>query len=197
MRTLRTARTRGLSILEIVVSMAILAFMVLILMTATMPMTRASAETTAHQDMDRLASRVLAEIRRELRQSGWDQSGGDHVTSPADGATANTLTFQARTGFGVGDWNPDTVTIDRVADGTFTGVSGPPLPRYRIVRRQGGLDVDMGHAGELTFRRPGGGSTVIVTLRLVRNDPYWTGAGAPPALSREYVDQVQLLNPRP
>lgn len=198
--TRRRARgTKGLTLLEVMVSAVILAALTLTMMMAFVPMQRGTADGAVAQDMERTARKVLTEIRRELRASGYDAANVDQVTSPATPAgvltTANVLTFRQRRGPLDTDWSGP-ITIARVADGTFTGVPGT-INRYKITRTEAGLVVDQAKdVSELTFERPGNSDTVIIKLELTRPNPHWTSGTPPPPFKRLYVDQVECLNRR-
>lgn len=182
-------RTRGMTLLEVVISAAILAGLTLTLALAFVPMQRATTDGAVAQDMERLARKVLTEIRRELRSSGYNRTGVDQITLPSP----NEIRFRKRRGPEETDWSAE-ITIARVADGTFTGVPGA-INRYKVTRSEAGLAVDLAKdVSELTFERPAGSNTVIVRLELTRPNPHWTSGSPPPPFTRVYVDQVECLN---
>lgn len=198
-RSCRRAGSIGMTLLEVVVSAAILAALTLMLVLAFVPLQRATVDGGVAQDMERVARKVLTEIRRELRSSGYDAASVDQVTSPSTPAgaptTATVLTFRKRRGLLDSDWS-GAITIQRVADGTFSGVPGT-INRYKVTRTEAGLVVDLAKdVSELSFERPGNSSTVIIRLELTRPNPHWISGSPPPPFKRLYVDQVECLNPR-
>lgn len=68
-------RRSGLTLLEVVVSSALLALLVLVISAAVVPVNRVSKDSMVSLDMERTGRRVMAELRRELRQSGSSADG--------------------------------------------------------------------------------------------------------------------------
>ena len=199
--------SRGLTLLEVLVATAILSGLILAVGAATIPMHRQVQTSSIQLDMDRAARRVLAELRRELRQSGNELGGGDMLTAPAPltatdpaaPAAVDLLTYRRRTGLGPGDWSAP-ITIRAVPDGTFKGTPAP-TPRWALVRVQ---DLNGDGVAEqvhllrdvLSFRaeRPLNSRSVILRLELLTPDPLWKGGRASAPFVHVYEDQVELLN---
>lgn len=200
----RAERRAGLTIIEVVISSTILALIALAVGYATLPLSRASSEITILMDMDRTAANILDQVRRELRQSGWD---GTVAAEPAmfgetaldddgldDGGTQ--ILFQRREG--PTTWS-SSITYRRTtaSPSVYTGVPGT-INRYKVERVQNGLVTTIGEdVSNLTFARPAAGDTITVTLELTRPNPNWSGTTPPPAITKTYVDKVQFMNRNP
>ena len=106
------AQRRRFSLLEVVVAAAILGILVLAAMALTVTLQRGNGVTAGLVDLDQDARRILLDMRRMMRQSGYHYdlsfssgSNYDMVLSPAnvgdvvDLATNGSLTFLIRTDF--------------------------------------------------------------------------------------------------
>lgn len=202
MHTQRAARA-GLTLIEVMVASAILSLLALVLMSATVPLSRVSSEAAIAQDMDRTAARVLAQLRRELRQTGWLNTAARFGETALDQEGeilngSNQLMFQMRTGPADADWT-STVTIARAAGspGSYRGVPSTlsPNARYRVTRAQNGLETVLAEdVYDLSFLMNSGEEFIQVTLVLLRPDPNWTGGTPPPPIIRRYVERIELMN---
>lgn len=189
-----TTPRAGLTLLEVVISAAVLSLMALTMLAASNPISRTTSESAIAYDMDRAAGKALTQLRREVRQSGysWNPTTPQlAVTSPAS------LRFRMRTGAGdsvATAWSQE-ITYALVPDGLFPG-SG--LTRYKLQRTQGGLTIDVLHdVKALTFELPTDAETLTISLTLARANPAWTSSTAPPPIMRRYEEQVQFLNHAP
>lgn len=176
----------GLTLLEILVSGAVLSAIALTILYASGPLAGVASSSAGANELDASAARILAELRREVRQSGFDRDGRPQVSSPADGATSRTLTLKVRTGLGETDWSDDITFATLDAGGA----------RRRLTRSEGALLVEVARdIQDMTFHRPLESSLVVVTLTLTRTDPSWSET--PRAFTRTYVEQIEMLNARP
>lgn len=197
----------GYTLIEIMISFVILVVLMLVITSAFLPLERATSRSNVDLDLDRTSRRVLAEIRRELRQSG---KGGavEKLTVPADGATITTaapptaagavdlLVYSMRTGPDpTTDWRGP-ITIRAVPDGTFANVPANSVNRYRLERVEGPQTVVIAkNVSRVTTQRPAGGKTVIITLELSRPDPHRVDAATVPnPITQTHTDQIQFLN---
>lgn len=188
---------RGHTLLETVISTAAIAALALGAASLSLALRRSWSESTLRLDMDAEARRILGELRRELRQSGYALDGTPHIAV----ASPEQVTFRVRTGADDASGWSEEVSYRRVLDtpATFEGVAGS-VPRYRVERVRGPLaaplavvEVARGVA-DLSFTLPAGGATVLVRLELLHPAPVWS-SGAPPApLRHVYQDQVEVLN---
>lgn len=198
----RARRTRALTLLEVIISATIVAFLALVMMAATVPMSSQSSEAAIAQDMDRTAARVLADLRRELRQSGYLEAtakfgkttlGDGGITSP--NAAQNQMIFAVRTDAGDTDWST-TITFAR-EDGdpsTYSGVPGT-FNRYKVVRTQNGLSTVIAEDVEdITFYHLQNDRFIHVELTLLRPNPNWTGSTPPPPIRRSYREDIEMMN---
>jgi prepilin-type N-terminal cleavage/methylation domain-containing protein len=207
----------GMTLLEVVISAAILSVLALTMVYATIPVSRASSEVAIALDMDRTAASLMERMRRELRQSGFQVEltdramfGLDAVGESPNGLNTvqNKITFRIRTDMDLGDttqadfdanWSSD-IVYERVlgSPAAYTGVP-TPTARYKVVRTEGGLDVTVCEdVSDFTIVRPAAGNSIIVTLALTRPNPNWNNSGTPPAaITRTYTDQIQYMNQNP
>ena len=190
-------KQQGLTLIEVMVSAAILAVLALALLSSTIPLTDASREQAIALDMDRHAGKLFAELRREVRQSGMQANGQDHLFLPVvNNAWGTLLRFEMRIGPDQDDW------VTGVTYGTSTSnpavFSGTPttIPRLKVWRGQNVLTNDLiDEVKLLQFRRPAAG-TLEVELTLLRPAPKWTGTTAPAPIERIYRDTIHIMNRR-
>jgi prepilin-type N-terminal cleavage/methylation domain-containing protein len=196
-------RRAGFTLLEVMVASTILMGIVLILTYAFLPVKRTTAEATIGLDQDAAARQLLAQVRRELRQSGTNGDGEDMAPAPvldagpvdtlsAPGAPLELLRFRMRTGPGDGDWSPE-IVYRAIPDGTFKGTN-PALDRWLIQREQFGTTVGVvQNVSRAVVERSG--ELIQIRLELSLTDPNWTdGSNPPPPITRTYEDRVQLMN---
>lgn len=185
----RSARRAGLTLVEVVVSSAILSLIALAIMAANAPLSRAASEVGVAFDMDRSAAKFLTQLRRELRQSGFNVSTN---TISVDGTTG-ALTFRMRRSFGddlATDWDPPiTYRLEASPHGAYPDGS----PRFRLVRVQGVTSVALEDVQSCTFTLVTGANSVAVNLVLARTNPNWRGSGSP-LIVRRYGEAVEYLN---
>lgn len=198
-----TGRT-GLTLLEVMIGSTILAFLALTIMSATVPLSKVSSEAAVAHEMDRTAGRVLADLRRELRQSGWQASTaqfGDSDINQEAAVIAGTkrLTFKRRFGVNTTDWSAN-VVYERVSVGSYTGVpaSLSPSTRYRLRRTQNGQQTILAeNVYDVNFSMTTGSRSILVDLVLLRPNPDWRGGTTPPPpIVRRYRESIQLMNPK-
>lgn len=142
-----------MSMLEIMISMAILVGLILVAAQLMVALQTGTLTVGKNLDMNEDARRVLALLASDLRGSGWgwdtaastnvergpNDSGGPVQGTSAFVATPSlpSLAFRVRTDF-VNNTNLSWqrwVTWSVVADGNFSGMPGNP-PRYRLTRRE-------------------------------------------------------------
>ncbi|RMG12935.1 MAG: hypothetical protein D6731_12965 [Planctomycetota bacterium] len=134
-------RSRGVSLLEVVISAGLLLVISAVVLSSLGPVQRTATESMSSAGMDEDAARVLTALVRELRQSGHDIDGTDRIALPPPGRIAETrgtrpvdlLRFQRRTG--LDSWTPP-ITYRAVPNGSFAATT-PPEPRYRLERVDG------------------------------------------------------------
>lgn len=186
----RSRARSGLTLIEVLASSVVLSVLALAIGSATQALQQGVAATSLSVDVQSDARRVLAEIRHELRQSGWEGST-NQVSSPVQGGVASAaLTFRKRTALADGGWSSE-ITYRVVADGTFSGVPGTPA-RFRLQRVQDGHAIGLArNVAAFQLTRQAGSDTIQVTVTLMRR-----GASSSAAPVRfTLVDQVQVLNP--
>lgn len=214
-RGLRRPAREGMTLVEVVIATAVLAVLVTATMAAAWPLARATNAATLALDMDREARDFLAQLRREVRQSGWrDPGGAQFTTTPA--VTGGPFAGET--------WLAETGSIDRDGDGATTGTSEVALQRQlalrmrltestwgewitygsvpdggrRSVRRLRGSPAAtaiqttaLRNVADLLFREVGGAIEVVLVLE--RNDPH-----APAALGRTirriYEERIDMQN---
>lgn len=178
-----------MTLLEVVVSAAILSGLTLVVMTSMIPLTNTSSEQAAALDMDRVATKVLTELRRELRQSGYDAGtnrfGGVTSFSPVVlGDHTALVTAQQRLWYqprkDKAAWDPQVIWR----------LSGTKVQRTMPgTAHTAGVYVDMAdQVSNLTFQVDAGDRVCVVTLTLQRT----TNRGQ--TLTRTYVDKIEMMN---
>jgi prepilin-type N-terminal cleavage/methylation domain-containing protein len=85
----------GMSLVEVIVASAVLAVIMLALVTITIPLARSSSDTTAALDMDTQARRLFGHIRPSLRCSGF---GVSTAVDPTGGVFCFPLSTQSAPG---------------------------------------------------------------------------------------------------
>jgi hypothetical protein len=179
------SRTRGLTLLEVVVSSALLAFIALVIMSATVPLSDASSESALAMDMDREASKFLTQLRRELRQSGFEANGTARIRVP----TPSSVELYMRVAHD-GDpapWRP--------AGPLWSTPISYALSGGKITRTEGGLAMDViANVSDVQYSLPANSNTIIITLTLTRKGTRAVAGGPPPDVVRTYRDQVEMLN---
>lgn len=206
MRSRARARTAGLSLIEVMVSAAILSLLALVLMSANVPLTRTANEAGVVFDMDRGASRFMTQVQRELRQSGYNQAA-------AQFSSTLPLIFRRRIAFGdvVGDtltgncWSPmvryrlDGTTIRR---SEWTGPGLVPttvrVPEASVLENVAEWAVELIEGPDST---PGTPIYVSAEVRLMlrRQNPNWRGTNATADqqfLVRRYTEVIEFMNNR-
>lgn len=174
----RSTGAHGLTLIEVMVSSAILALLALAILSATVPMSDGSAELGAAIDMDRDAAKFMTQLRRELRQSGY-QGATVHAAVSGGGST---LTFEMRQ-------DPSTWSSSVVY--SVTAAAG----RNKIVRAQNGLTTDVIlNVQSVQYTLPANASSVGVTLTLVRRGVKALPGGTVPDIVRTYTDQIEMMN---
>jgi hypothetical protein len=220
-----TRRARaGLTLVEVIISATILALLALVALNATTTVVATTNTTTIGVDLERAADKLLLELRRELRQSGYRKLTGagtamvwiGGTASPGTAGTGTAVRFRRRVGEGdlATAWSPSAagttwVEYARVSDGAFRAGAAP---RYRIVRRtfdaatgtsSGSVDVLEG-ASDVAFTLvpadEGVGlanplATVSVDLTMAR-DQLGPDGSSLRLTRRRYEDRIRLLNPR-
>lgn len=183
-------RQSGLSLIEVVVSSAILSLIALAIMSANAPMSKAASEVGVAFDMDRSATKALTQLRRELRQSGYNVTTN---TVSVDGTTG-ALTFRMRRTFGddlATDWDP---AITYQLQGSSHGNYPDGSSRYKLVRTQGGLSTEViDDIQSCTFTAVSGADSVAVNLVLARQNPNYQRNGSV-MIVRRYGEAIEYLN---
>lgn len=199
----RLASRAGLTMIEVIISAAIVSGLALVLMAANVPLSKTSSEVGRAFEMDRSAGRFLTELRRELRQSGFNLVGSTNTNTIAvsTGPNAKTshLDYRRRISFGndlATNWTPlityrlQTSTLGSYPDGS---------PRYHV-RRTDLNTVILEHVRDLQFTivkdANGTDASVDVVLTLARANPNWRGdaATAKAVIVREYRETIEFLN---
>lgn len=168
----------GLTLIEVVISAAIVAGLSTIVLAATVPLSNASTDTAIALDMDRIAQKVLGEVRRDLRQTGYlDGAARFTLVDPDADGDFDRIVLKRRTGPAATDWSADDITWQRDA------------ATSRIQRVDGTLARDVGgHASDLTFAVAAGDQVCEVTLKLSRTNDRGT------TITRAYVDRIEMMN---
>lgn len=185
---MRESRRRGLTLIEVMVSSTVLAGLSLVLMTAMVPLSTASSEQGALLDMDRTATKVLAELRRELRQSGYDRGvskfgktppvAGLFVDYAALVAPQTQIAFQPRldsTSFGP-------VVVWKLEDGKAKRTYPGSLDLTSLMTMAD-------QVANLTFQVATDDQMCVVSLELTR-----ATNRADVTLRRTYVEQIEMMN---
>jgi prepilin-type N-terminal cleavage/methylation domain-containing protein len=202
-RRKRLGSRAGLSLIEVMVSSAILAGLALVLMAANVPLSKTSSEMGLAFEMDRSAARFLAELRRELRQSGYNYTSAlgnvSTITVSTGTLTNSDLAYRRRLSFGSDltvNWTPvRTLALQASTLGNFMGGTS----RYHV-RRTDINSVVLDHVKKLEFTLvPGIDSyfcAVDVDLTLARANPNWRGTAttARALITRNYKETIEFLN---
>jgi prepilin-type N-terminal cleavage/methylation domain-containing protein len=202
-RKQRLGARAGLTMIEVMVSSAILAGLALVLMAANVPLSKTSSEMGLAFEMDRSASRFLGELRRELRQSGYNYTtalGNLPTMSVSTGALTNSdFSYRRRLSFGSDltvNWTPvRTLALQNSTLGNFNGGTS----RYHV-RRTDINSVVLDHVKALEFTLIQGVDTnfcaVDVDLTLARTNPNWRGDAtvARALITRSYKETIEFLN---
>lgn len=200
---------RRFTLIEVVIVTAILGILILVVGSALLVLKDAAVESNIGISQEDTARKVLAEVRRELRTSGFKQDGTAQFViksagaAVADGTPGDSIEFRKRLGAGTANDDPagwsTLITFRRVAAAEpFSGIQAPVPTRYDLVAVRGGLTVVMAkNLSNLAFTRVISDGTILVRLELTQNNPKWSGATPPQAFTRVYTDQIQMLNQRP
>lgn len=117
-------RRRGFTLVELMISTAMITTILLILSTLVHESATATKADLARNEAMAAARKIIQTIARELSASGGHEGGSDHVTpTRAAGGTADSITFAMRTGLtGVeaNDWGSP-ITYQLVATGDTAG----------------------------------------------------------------------------
>lgn len=183
-------RRTGLTLLEVVVSTAILALLTLVIMTAFVPLSNTSNEAAVLLDMDRIAGKVMAQLRRDLRQSGYDDGTpkfGMGTLGTVNGDLTQTAT--APSGFSPSSATPFVLQLREDATTWSSAISwrrnGTELER---VVNSSAQDMARQVTG-IWFHVPTGDQVCQVTLQLSRQDPR-DGS----TILKTYVDRIEMMN---
>lgn len=195
-----STRRAGLSLLEVMVSVAILSLIALAMLSASVPLSDASRDQATSMDLDRDAMRFFAQLRREVRQSGTDTNGTPRLRVQTTTTAGDTLEFYVRQLPGTGNaaWSPNEgasaiwtapIRYRMQASNEYGG-------RFRITRTEGGLTTDLlDSVQSVAYSFPANSRSITVTLRLVRSGTKGTNDGAAPAdVVRTYTDQIEMMN---
>lgn len=191
-------RRRGLSLLEVAIAGALLTLLGLMVLTATTSLSDASAVQGAALDMDRDAARFFTQLRRELRQSGYETDGTPRVRVLAPGpVTGERLELYLRQGPDgtASPWRPAGAPW---SGGQITWSLGAPLDgRRELARSESGASlVVLRGVQSLTWTLPANSTSVSATLVLVRRGHKAVGGAAPPDVVRSYTDRIAMMNQR-
>ncbi len=179
------ASRRGLTLVEISVTAALLGVLTLSLASASFPLSTASATQAAGLDLDRDAARVLARLREDLRLSGYEANGTPRVRLLTTYGTDDTLELYRRVApDGVpAPWQPVGAPIRWSLAPAGTG-------RFKLVRQEGALaDDQCAGVSSLRFTLPPNATSIEVSLVLVRR-----AVTRGPDVTRRYADQVHMMN---
>lgn len=184
-----------MTLLEVVVSAAILAVLALMLMSATVPLSDTSSEQAASLDMDRDAGKFMAALRRELRQSGMEAGGTPRVRILG----TSTLELYLRQGPGQDSaaWRPDEGAAALwTAPIRYTIAASAQGNRNAITRAEGGLSAPaIENVQAVTYTLETNSNSLLVVLTLARRGVKPTLKGGPPSdLVRVYTDRVEMMN---
>lgn len=193
--------------IEVVISTGIVSLLTLVVMAANVPLSKVSSEVGLALDMDRAAGRLLADLRREVRQSGYNLTGGTTNEAQVGIATgpngkASRLTFRARRSFGndlTVHWTPE-ITYALVASPIGAYLDGSTRYRLRCSRPDMPTRDVLDHVRDLELaliQGPDGElASLEVVLTLARDNPNWRGGTDARLIVREYRDVVEFLNKR-
>lgn len=202
------SRRSGLTLFEVVIATAIVGLLSLVLMAAQLPLGKTSTAVGTAFDMDRSATAFLGQLRREVRQSGYNTSAAEvkeFQLSLADGLDGgpSTLAFRHRTAWGnVVDDTPSSAWSRQIGYRLAPSALGSyptGAARYRVVRSMAGGEHDvLDHVQALRFELIQGpdleNASLTVSVTLAREDSSWDGSGAPRVLVRTYGEVVEFLN---
>lgn len=209
---MKSKHLRAFTLLESIVTLGVFSTLLLVIATTTIEMQGFNANLVARTDLSVRGGRVLRQVRRELRQSGWQDAATDRVAVPATpggvavtvqesaAAAVAVLSFQRRVALGsassADDWGPQIVyTI--VPAGTFAGVAGAPN-RFTLQRSEGGLTTTVAsNVSALSVTRAPNDDTILVEFEVLERDPRAAGGASAQALRRRYRSRILLLNPQP
>lgn len=174
---------------EVIVSAAILSLLTLIVMTSFVPLSHASSETAIALDMDRVATKLLAQFRRDLRQSGY-RDGGDRMYGVKDLGVNTGPTTSLPTGLVPIDSDHSFVLKIREDVDTWSDTLAWGLSGTNVVRLIGGSMQPMaGQVSALTITIPTSDQVCTVSFTLSRINPK-DGS----TISRVYTDRIEMMN---
>lgn len=209
---MKSNRLRAFTLLESIVALGVFSTLLLVIATTTIEMQGFNANVVARTDLSVGGGRVLRQLRRELRQSGWQDAATDRVAVPAApvgvpvtvqenaAATATVLSFQRRIALGsaspADDWGPQ-IVYTVVPAGTFTGVVGTPN-RFTLQRSESGLTTTVAsNVSAFRVTRAPNDDTLLVEFEVLERDPTAAGGANSQPLRRRYRSRIMLLNPQP
>jgi prepilin-type N-terminal cleavage/methylation domain-containing protein len=183
-------RRRGYTMIEVAIAASLLVVLIMATTEVVTVVQRTAVATLTQSDAQRHARRILAQIRSELRQSGWEGST-DQVSSPAqDGVATGVLTFQTRTGLAAGAWSPS-ITYRLTKDSAFKSTPDAP-DRFRLVRVSNGETIGIAaNVTSFSCVRDAGSDTVRISITLLSR-----GDRAEDLYVSLHTDEILLLNPK-
>lgn len=210
----------GLTLIEVIISVAVFALLALAMLIVSIPMTRSTTGATLGLEMDREARALFALLRRDLRPSGYDGSTAnfslDPNTAPLDtssyGGTRPAVTFDLDRSGAIDaakeTFRPDLACRKRTDISTWGpwvvyNTTNDPTTGRLLVRRSvvsgttlvQPVDV-IKNVKHFLVRQDAGSLTIHVVLVLERIDAYETDPDPKKRLvQRVYEDRVQLMNP--
>jgi prepilin-type N-terminal cleavage/methylation domain-containing protein len=198
MRKLKTAR-RGFTLIEVVISVSILSVLILAAMQLLVSTQKVTVSTAVQFDLDEEGRKAIRLLRKEIRMSGWD-TGEDPDADYMTVTSAAQIDFRKRINFSSPadvnvDWTP-VITIQAVADGTYSGVAGSPT-RYRLEKTGVVAGVTEVIANDLLSNAifvELDDHTIGVTLQFARPQPIWEGSSAPAPMTRRFSEKIRMMN---
>lgn len=196
----RKSRSAGFTLLEVAISVAILALVFALAWTAFDETGSEVSATVRETDLDTALRRSLGMIKNELSNSGMGFDGTDRVTShPSDqDTTSDQVVFQVRvalTGNPNDDWGPP-ITLelqDEDGEDSSNGVDddGDGIVDERLLtRNQDGVEtIYTAGVTEFTVTRAAGDDFVLVQLALAR-----AGRSVEAPLARQLTTRISLVN---
>ncbi|MBL4850306.1 MAG: prepilin-type N-terminal cleavage/methylation domain-containing protein [Planctomycetes bacterium] len=209
---MKTSPNRSFTLIETMVTLAIFSTLLVGIASLTIDLQASNARAITSTDLSAEGTRVMRQLRRELRQSGWQDAGTDRIGTPATPIAApvvaqqstagavTILSFQRRVALGsatpANDWG-NQISYQVVPDGVFVGVAGTPA-KFQLLRTEGAITTVVAtNLSAMSVQRNPGEDTVLVQIEFQRREPSSAAGANADGIRRRFRERIRLGNTQP